>query len=310
VVDAVTIGETLATVRSDVVAPLSIGSQLTLSIAGAESNVVIGLARLGHTVRWAGCVGDDELGPIVQRTLRAEGIDTTFIRVVSAPTALLVKHQRLARLSRVRYYRAGSAGSRLDRQLALAAVADQPRLLHVTGITPALSPSAREACSSVIEAATRAGTHVSFDVNYRAALWPREDAARTLRPLAELADTVFGTEDELELVTTPGGDTESLAAERRTVVVKRGSDGASVFGAEGTYEQPAVEVDAVDTVGAGDAFVAGYLSAFLDGLDAKRRLERGCAVAACAVSSHGDWEGLPTREELSLLAHDANVTFR
>jgi len=313
VVEVVTIGETLATVRSDVVAPLSVGSRLQLSIAGAESNVAIGLARLGHHVRWAGCVGDDEFGSIVLRTLRAEGIDTMFVRVVAdAPTALLVKHQRIARLSHVRYYRGDSAGARLDRDLALAAIADQPRLLHVTGITPALSELTRAAIAAVITAARGAGAHVSFDVNYRAALWPRGEAALALRPLAYLADTVFSSDDELELVTPEGADVhaQSLAAAGRTVVVKRGADGAAVVGPGGTCELPAVPVAAVDTVGAGDAFVAGYLSALLDGRDAKQRLERGRATAAFAVSTPGDWDGLPTRDELSLLDQGPNITFR
>jgi 2-dehydro-3-deoxygluconokinase len=312
-VEVVTIGETLATVRSETVGPLSIGSPLRLSIAGAESNVAIGLARLGHGVRWAGCVGDDEFGPLVVRTLRGEGIDTSCVRVISdAPTALLVKHQRIARLSRVRYYRSGSAGSRLDPSLASAAVADAPRLLHITGITPALSDSARAAISAAVAAASDAGAHVSFDVNYRAALWPRLDAARTLRPLAQRADTVLASEDEVELVTPEGpvAGAESLAVGGRTVVVKRGADGASVIGPDGTRERRAVSVAAVDSVGAGDAFVAGYLSGLLDGLDAEGRLERACAVAAFAVSSNGDWEGLPTREELVLLGHDPEATIR
>jgi 2-dehydro-3-deoxygluconokinase len=303
VIDAVTIGETLATFRSDTVEPLAIGSPLRLSIAGAESNVAIGLARLGHAVRWAGCVGDDDFGRLVLRTLRAEGVDTSCIRCVDdAATALLVKHQRLARISRVSYYRTGSAGTRLAPGLTLAALADRPQLLHVTGITPALGASASGAVTTAIDAAQECGAHVSFDVNYRSALWSREDATATLRPLAARADTVFASEDELELL-----DEDHLEG---TVVVKRGADGAALDGPEGAWEERAVSVDAVDTVGAGDAFVAGYLSALLDGLDPPSRLRRACATAAFAISTHGDWEGLPSRRELRLLELDTNTTLR
>jgi 2-dehydro-3-deoxygluconokinase len=298
----ITIGETLAPVRSDTVEPLSIGSHLRLSIAGAESNVAIGLARLGHSVRWVGCVGDDEFGRLLLRTLRAEGVDTSFAKVIGAPTALLVKHQRLAHVSRVSYYRKDSAGSRLDRELAVSALAPRPRLLHATGVTAALGEPARDALAAAFEEAGRHGAHISLDVNYRSALWPRDDAADALRPLAALVDTVFASEDELELI--------APAPENATIVVKRGAEGAGVAGPEGVWEEEAIDVAAVDTVGAGDAFVAGYLSALLDGLDPPSRLKRGCATAAFAVSTNGDWEGLPTRDELPLLELDANTTLR
>ena len=302
-IDVVTIGETLVTVRSDAVEPLAIGSHLRLSIAGAESNVAIGLARLGHTVRWVGLVGDDDFGRLVLRTLRGEGIDTSLTRIVpDAPTALLVKQHRLAQLSRVAYYRKGSAGSRLDRDVALSALTDPPRLLHVTGITVALSDSASGAVSAAVGEARRNGVHVSLDVNYRAALWSRADAAASLRPLAALANTIFGSEDELELVEPDSADA--------TIVVKRGADGAELYGTDGVSQEPALDVAAVDTVGAGDAFVAGYLSALLDELDPSSRLKRACATAAFAVSTHGDWEGLPPRGELPLLELDANATLR
>jgi 2-dehydro-3-deoxygluconokinase len=303
VIEVVTIGETLATVRSDEIEPLSIGSQFRLSIAGAESNVAIGLARLGHAVRWCGCVGDDDFGRLVLRTLRAERVDTATVRILAdAPTALLVKHQRLSQLSRVSYYRSGSAGSRMDRELAVSALSGQPRLLHVTGITPALGESAREAIAEAVDVARSRGIQISLDVNYRSALWSPEEAANVLQPLAAGANTVFGSENELELVELDPGTV--------TIVVKRGADGAKLTGPEGTWQEPAVDVDAVDTVGAGDAFVAGYLSALLDGLDPPSRLRRGCATAAFAVSTHGDWEGLPTRDELPLLELRANTTLR
>jgi len=303
VIDVVTIGETLATVRSETVGALSVGSNLRLSFAGAESNVAIGLTRLGHHVRWTGCVGDDDLGRMVVRSLRGEGIDTSYVRVVNdAPTALLVKHQRMAHVSRVAYYRSGSAGARISTDLAVAAVADGPRLLHVTGITPALSASAAEAIAMAVTTARQAGALVSFDVNYRAALWPRDRAAAALQPLSVQADIVFASEDELDLLIPLGKD--------NVVVITRGADGAAVITADGKHEHPAVDVVAVDTVGAGDAFVAGYLSGLLDGLDVESCLQRGSATAAFAVSTHGDWEGLPTRAELSLLDCDEELTIR
>lgn len=146
---------------------------------------------------------------------------------------------------------------------------------------------------------------MSLDVNYRSALWSTADAAAALRPLAAQAQLVFGGPAELELV---GGVDALLAAGVAEVVTKDGAAGASVCTAAGSWSAPAVPVTVVDPVGAGDAFVAGYLSARLDGLDVDARLARGTLAGAFCVSTAGDWEGLPTRAELALLGGVDNVS--
>lgn len=310
-IDVLTFGETLVSITASDIGPLMVGARMQLSIAGAESNVAIGLARLGHRVRWTGCVGNDEFGEIILRTLRAEGIDTTLARTVpDAPTALMIKQQPIGQLSKVTYFRTNSAGTRIDPDLTGSALAEHPKILHVTGITPALSESALEAVTAAMTAATANGAHVSLDVNYRSALWPADKASKTLRPLAELSDTIFGSTGEIELITGKDADVASMTANGRVIVVKEGDDGATVLTDGGQFKRGAFEVPTVDTVGAGDAFVAGYLSAQLDGLDIKERLERACATGAFSVATHGDWEGLPTRRNLPLLNRGLNVTIR
>jgi 2-dehydro-3-deoxygluconokinase len=324
--DVVTFGETMAALRS--AGPLRLGGPLHLSVAGAESNVAIGLARLGHRVRWAGRVGDDELGALVLRTLRAEGVDVGHAVTDSEgrPTGLLLFEPRLGELTRVSYYRAGSAGSAVTADEILPALGSDARVLHLTGITPALSPSAAAAVTAAARAASQSGTLVCLDVNYRSRLWTSDQARQALRPLLEFTDLLVASEDELPLAAAssgaagapgtagaPGSEDAAaalLAAGVGEVVIKRGKDGATAVSKAGILTRPARRVTAVDLVGAGDAFVAGYLSGHLDGLAAPARLERGTAVAAFAVAARGDWEGLPTRYDLALLDSPDGATIR
>ena len=314
--EVVTFGETMAAMRAR--GALRLGGSLGLSVAGAESNVAIGLARLGHRVRWAGRVGADELGALVLRTLRAESIDIEHAVTddTGRPTGLLLTEPRLGMLTRVSYYRAGSAGSAVSPADVLPALASGSRILHLTGITPALGPSAAEAVRAAATTARGAGITVCLDVNYRSRLWTTDRARTVLRPLLAHTDLLVASEDELPLVLERPGAVESeavhsiLATGVNEVVVKRGARGATSFTADGSTDCAARQVDAVDLVGAGDAFVAGYLSGVLNGADIPARLYRAVTTAAFAVATRGDWEGLPTQDELGLFDQPDGTTIR
>jgi 2-dehydro-3-deoxygluconokinase len=311
--DVATLGETMVSLRTGT--PLRLGGTMTMSMAGAESNVAIGLARLGHSARWTGRVGADEVGAYILRTLRAESVLVDSVVVDEGrPTGLMLAERRIADVSRVSYYRTGSAGSALTPSDAAACLSGAPRILHLTGITPALSESAATAVARAVDLARRAGVLVSVDVNYRSSLWTLQEARPVLSDLVRRADIVIASEDELDLVVT--GQDESAAFEELAVsgvsqlVVKRGGRGASVWHEEGTHNASAIPVAVLDTIGAGDAFTAGYLSGVLDGLGPEVSLHRGTATAAFAVAGIGDWEGLPTRSDLSLLSAEAGATVR
>ena len=288
--------------------PVDLGGSVSLSIAGAESNVAIGLARLGHDVAWAGIVGDDRFGNLVLRTLRAEGIDISRAGRSRHQTGLILFEDRLAGVTSVDYYRAGSAGSMLDEQHVISAMDHSPRILHLTGITAALGPAPIRAMAAAARATRTAGGLVSLDVNYRSRLWSRQAAREAIAPLAMQADILIASDDELDLATE--SPDALLANGVRDVVIKHGADGATVKTATETTTLPARPVEAVDAIGAGDAFVAGYLSGELDGLGPADRLARGVALGAFAVATHGDWEGLPRREELPMLGHSAGSAVR
>ncbi|QQC89085.1 sugar kinase [Streptomyces alfalfae] len=308
--EVLTFGETMMALRGG--GPLKLGGSMDVSVAGAESNVAIGLARLGHAVRWAGAVGADEAGELVLRTLRAEGVDVTAAtRDEGAPTGLILFEPRLPEVTRVHYYRAGSAGSRLSPASVEAAfAAGAPRVLHLTGITPALGPSAAEACRTALRLARAHGTEICLDVNHRSRLWTAEEATAELRDWVPYVDVLIASDDELPLCLPEATPKRLLAEGVREIVVKLGAAGATLHTAEGELRSLAREVRPVDAVGAGDAFVAGYLSALLDGADPAARLDRAVTTGAFAVASRGDWEGAPTRAELDLLGAGPGTVVR
>lgn len=308
--DVVTIGEAMVALRADGL--IRLGRPLRASVAGAEANVAIGLARLGHGAIWAGVVGHDRFGDLIERTLLAESVALVVERS-DAATGVVVFEERLPGVIGVDYARRGSAGSELGPRLTERALSQTPRIVHLTGITPALSPTAREAVVASVCIARDAGALISLDLNYRSRLWSRPEARIDLSLLAPLCDLVIASADELDLaVTDPSVDAVEalLAAGVSEVVVTDGVKGATRHAATGSVHVDAVRVAAVDPVGAGDAFAAGYLSAVLDGLDGVGRLQRGAVLGAFAVAARGDWEGLPRRDELELVGAADGTTLR
>lgn len=304
-VSVVTLGETMAMFKADSPGPLAHVDQLSLGTGGSESNFATALHRLGTSVAWIGRVGNDSLGELVLRELRAEGIQIAAHVDDSAPTGLMIKERRTQEQLKVWYYRAASAGSRIAPEDVPAELVKGARLLHVSGITPALSASAAAAVEYAVDLARESGLTVSLDVNYRAALWSREDAGKAIRKLLPRVDVVFAGDDEAAMVAGVG---EPAELARRLcnlgpsqAVIKLGADGAYALIDGAEYNQPAVPIKAIDTVGAGDAFVAGYIAELLDGLSPQERLLTAARTGAFACLTPGDWEGLPRRHELALL---------
>ncbi len=300
-----TFGETMALMRSDQIGPLAHASTLSLGIGGSESNVAIGLQRLGVQAVWCGRVGADSLGSLVEREILAEGVDVRIAVDPSAPTGLMIKERRTPATQRVSYYRAGSAGSRLspeDIDVQLISGAD---VLHITGITPALSPNAEATLRYAVDEARGHNVRVSFDLNFRSNLWSAEGARSIYRDIIPLADIVFAGDDEAAIA-VGAGEPEELARRITALgpdqaIIKLGANGALAL-IDGTlFRQEAVTIDAIDTVGAGDAFVAGYLADFVTGRGPQDRLKTAAATGAFACLVPGDWEGFPRRHELPLL---------
>lgn len=308
----VTIGETMALVTVPSGRHLRGGASAAVGFGGAESNVAIGLARLGVPVTWVSRIGDDAFGSLITRELRGEGVEVLAAVDPAARTGLMVKEELHGRPWRVRYYRDGSAASRmspadLDAPAVRAAIT-AARVLHVTGITAALGETARAAVRAAIEMARDAGVLVSFDVNHRAALWPADRAAPILAELCSRADVVFAGVDEAALVLRRPDPTDARALARElaalgpgTVVVKLGARGALARTDGRTETAEPTPIHVIDPVGAGDAFVAGYLAGLVAGRPVADCLRLGNRLGGAVCRVRGDWEGLPTHDELDQL---------
>ena len=301
----VTLGESLGLLVASRIGRLELAPAMDLGFGGAESNVAVGLARLGVPVTWMGRLGDDALGRLIERQLRAEGVSAAATHDPAAPTALMLKERPAVGSSAVSYYRAGSAGSRLAPEHLDVARIREARILHITGITAALGAGPRAALEAAIDAAIDGGTIVSFDVNHRSRLWSHATAASAYREIAARADVVFAGDDEAELLTgerEPAAQAAAIIALGPTqAIVKLGADGAYAFADGHAVEQPAFTVHAVDTVGAGDAFVAGYLAELLAGTSLSGRLRTAAACGAIACTAPGDWEAAPDRAAIARL---------
>jgi 2-dehydro-3-deoxygluconokinase len=313
----VTLGEVLAVLRADAAGPLDRGQTMRLSIAGSESNVAIGVSRLGGRATFIGRTGADSLGAMVHASLRGAGVRARLVKDADRSTGLMLVERRLHDVRRVQYYRLGSAGGALRPDDLGPNAVRGAGLLHVTGITPVLSETAAATVTAAIAEASAYDVPVSVDLNYRAALASPERYRSAIGPVLEKAQLAFASLDEVRLVLeAPDGDgpEELVAALARRgpaeVVLTDGRRGAwaSVDGRE--YRQDAVPVTATDPVGAGDAFVAGYLAARLAGRPVAHRLTQAAAVAAVCVASEGDWEGLPYADEFSLLGLDDGAVHR
>lgn len=306
------LGETMALVTPAAAEPLETATRFRVESAGAESNVAFHLVALGRPVTWLGRLGDDPLGRRVATDLRRGGIDIGPVEFdPQAPTGIYVKDPGTG----VHYYRSGSAASLMTPALLDRIDFGQFTLLHLSGITAALSDSCAATVDAAISRAQAAGVTVSVDVNHRPALWPEGVAAAVIRAMAVRADIVFVGLDEAQTLWGNDDPALDIVAVRRLLpapvrlVVKDGAVGATEFGGtefggtgidddtiDATGEAvfaPALPVDVVEPVGAGDAFAAGYLAAWLDGLPSVDRLRAGHERAALVLGSTSDQAGQP-----------------
>jgi len=305
--DVALFGEAMLLLVADRPGPLENAEAFHKRTAGAETNVAIGLSRLGLKVGWASRLGTDSMGRYLIATMKAEGIDCSHVICDPAQRTGFQFKGRVTDGSDppVEYHRKGSAASHMG-----PADIDEPwlrsaRHLHATGVFAAISETSLQAALKSMEIMRAAGRTISFDTNLRPTLWSSTETMRHwINELAARADWVLpGIEEGLLL--TGHGEPEGVARfyrERgaKLVVVKLGADGAyydsDVAGTGRVEGFPVKEV--IDTVGAGDGFAAGVVSALLEGRSVPEAVRRGAWIGARAVQVLGDTEGLPTRAEL------------
>ncbi|RFU65139.1 sugar kinase [Peribacillus glennii] len=317
--EILTLGEAMVLFQTSQDGSLQYAPLLTKSLAGAESNVSIGLTRLGKKVGWLSRLGKDPFGDYIFSTLSGEGVDLSYIvRDPEYPTGVMFKEIKGAMDPAVYYYRKGSAASVWDSNELTLDMFEDVKAFHLTGITPALSEECKKVSFAAVKLAKQAGSMISFDPNMRYKLWNREKARETFVQLIKLSDIILPGIEEGELITGEQNP-DSIAYKilkmgPRIVVIKLGEKGSVAYikadGDVHKIEAKAFPVQqVVDTVGAGDGFAAGFLSAYLDQKPIYECLERANAIGAMVTQYRGDWEGLPTLEEVErFIAGTAQVS--
>jgi len=310
--DLVTLGEVLLRLALPSPARIETARTLDVQIGGAEANVAAAAARLGVRVAWVSALPDNAWGERVRRELTGHGIDCGGVRMIAGARLGLyfLEYGAPPRPIRVLYDRRDSAFARLRAEDVDWEPVRRARIVHLSGITPALGPGSR----ALTERAVAEASDLSFDLNYRATLWKPAEArafAETVLPRsrylfigAEEARAVFGLEG------TPEAMLEGLAklAPKATIALMQGADGCTVLDG-GRLVRPRYrhEVQVVDPIGAGDAYVGGFLWATLTGRPLQDAIDAGQAVAALKCSIWGDIALVTPRDVDDLLAGGPSV---
>jgi 2-dehydro-3-deoxygluconokinase len=299
--EVITFGETMALMMPANSKGIEYSSEFQGLFGGAESNVAIGVSRLGHRVGWFSRLGKDPLGSMILKKIRGEGVDVSRVEMTTeAPTGLMLREVVSGKTS-VYYYRKGSAASTLKPEHLDEEYIKQAKYLHVTGITPALSESCRETAKEAMRIARKHGVKVCFDPNLRLKLWSIDEARKVLLEMAKEADYFLPGLDELKLLyqTESFDEIIKLLGELKAVsIVKGGEDETYVVEQGKVSAVPYFKAErVVDTVGAGDGFCAGFFVGLLKGYSHIEAVRLGNLIGSMVVQMEGDWEGIPTWEQ-------------
>ena len=312
--ELITLGETMVCFTPENNEPLQYAHTFEKRIAGAESNVAIAAARLGHSSGWISKLGNDPFGSYIKNTIRGEGVDVSKVRIHGQnPTGLMFKQICDSCESVITYYRKNSAASSLTPTDIEPEYFRGCRIFHTTGINSAISLSAHETVKMAMLEAKAAGCLVSFDPNVRLKLCTRQQIRGLLLEIISLADILLLGLDEAEILfdTKEPEDIflQAFALGVRYVGLKMGDQGAYAADADSSFFCPTFPARKVDSIGAGDAFNAGFLTGLLEGRSLEDCGIYGSAMGAMAVMSKGDFENLPDRNGLeSFLSGNLLIT--
>jgi len=307
--DVTTIGELMLRLSVPAGVRIETAAQFDVLPGGAESNVVAALARLGLRTAWCGALPDSLLGRLAANHLRMAGVNLEGVHWCGEGRmgVYFVEFAVPPRATQVIYDRADSCAARMRPEQVRWDHLLNTRLLHLTGITPALSPNCLAVIQEAVRRARKAGIALSFDVNYRARLWSADQAVQTLLPLIEGCDLLFCNRlDAARLfgLDCPAQEAVQRLAERtqaRVTVMSIGAEGAVMWDGTQLSHQPALPTVIIDRPGAGDGLAAGVLYGWLSG-DLKMGLRYGVTLAALALSQRGDLIVTTKQEVESLLA--------
>ena len=306
--EVTTLGEAMLRLSVPIGYRLEMATQMDAAPAGTEANLTVALGRLGRRCAWVGGLPTNPLGRLVRNHLRMAGVDMERVVWCEAGRlgAYFIEFAAPPRPIQVIYDRADSCASQLQPDQVDWAYLLDTRLLHLTGITPAVSASCQAVVTEAIARAKEAGVAISFDVNYRQKLWTEAEAKETLLPLIQEIDLLLCGQADAARIFGCVGKPEQIVAglaeqsRARRIVVTLGDQGVIAWDGAKFYQEPARPVEVVDRIGAGDALAAGVIHGWLDG-DLEQGLRYGAVLAALVLSQHGDMLITTAEEMLSLL---------
>lgn len=312
--EVITIGETMAAFTPKGTGYLHYIKDYELRMAGAESNLAVGVCKLGHSASWISSLGDDELGYFVNNNIRAEGVNTCFVKFDKEhSTGVMFKQMLPGKETSVFYYRDNSAAANMKSEDLTEKMFEGGKILHITGITPILSSECEKMIYKAVELGKKAGLKISFDPNIRKKLWKNNDYTYVLKRLVsntnimllglEEAHVIYGTNDKDEIVNKffEGDMAEYIA-------IKDGSRGAYVADRNERFTILPHSCTSIDPIGAGDAFNSGFLCGLLEEKSVKEAGEIAGIAGALATESYGDVEGYPTRDIIQRILNDKSGT--
>lgn len=310
--DVTTIGETMLRLSVPTGERLEVADKLDLFPAGTEANAVVALSRLGRRTAWVGGLPDSSLGRIVANHLRMAGVNldgvywdpdgrigTYFIEFAGPPRPIQVIYDRADSVA------ANMQPDQVDWERLM-----DTRLLHLTGITPAISAGGLAITQEAVARAKAAGVPISLDVNYRGKLWTPTEARDAILPLIQEIDLLFCGQGDAKLLFGCSGDPQAIVqglaeqSRARTVVTSIGDQGVVAWDGQQLHRQEAFPVEVIDRIGAGDAMAAGIIHGWLDG-DLAQGLRNGAAMAALVLSQFGDMI-VTTADELQAVLENAS----
>ncbi|MBP1950493.1 sugar kinase [Virgibacillus litoralis] len=301
--DVITIGDAMITFDPDSTGPMRFVNAFKRKVGGAEFNVAIGCARLGLKTGWISRLGQDEFGRYIYNFARGEGIDVSEVELMYGyPTSINFKEINGDGSSNTFYYREKSPTLTLDSNSLNEEFFKKARLLHITGVFPAVNNQNINTVYEAIKLAKKHNLKISMDPNIRLKLWDEKLAQKTLLGWMEDVDYLLAGTDELELLFGTEDIDKWIEKMKEYSVshlfIKQGENGAMLWTDNSLYEQPSEQnVNAIDTVGAGDGFDAGALYGLLNHWNAEKMLKFANILGSMVVEVVGDNEGLPYLED-------------
>lgn len=302
--DVITIGDGMIAMCPKEKGPVIFSNTFERKMGGAELNVAIGCARLGLNSGWISRLGNDEFGKYILKTVRGEGIDTSQVKMVDGyPPSVYFREVLANGESRSFYYREKSPTSTMSIDSLDENYFKNAKVLHITGVFPSINDTNKEILLQAVRIAKKYNLLISFDPNIRLKMWSKEEARDFINKFLSDVDILLIGDEEISILLDEEDINEAIKSFHELgiekVIVKRGAKGA--IGSDGikTYDVAGIKPKAlIDTVGAGDGFAAGFLSALLKGQSFEESIQFANAVGSLVVGVEGDNEGLPYYEDV------------